>query len=105
VIAENHELSRQLLAQGIFHDEPQAGVEFGRHQYVPGSLKLDSIETPVVLSAVKAIGYPQADVPNQEDENQTKQRNNYAHDRFRKSSMVFSIVKSCIIDYIPDNND
>jgi hypothetical protein len=70
MIAEDHELIREVFAQGIIHNEPKARVGFGGHQNVPGSLDLNPIELLVSLSSVQAVGDPQADVPNEENENE-----------------------------------
>jgi hypothetical protein len=79
VIAQDHELSRQAPAQGILDDEPETGVEFDSRQYVAGSLNLNPIETLVPPSSVEAVGDPEADVPNQQNEKDAQQSDDYPH--------------------------
>jgi hypothetical protein len=76
MIAEDHELIREVFTQGIIHYEPKASVGFSGHKDVPGSLDLNPIESLVSLSSVQAVGDPQADVPNEENKNEAQQSDN-----------------------------
>jgi hypothetical protein len=104
MVAEDHESLRQMLAQGIFHDELKICVGFCGRQYVAGSLNLHPIEPFVLPFSVQAVGYAKAEVPNKENKYEAQQSDNYAHWFFPKSNIVFSIVKSCNIDYSPGSD-